>query len=96
MAILRQRHTAVSGWHRSLFHDHVPWVDGRHVVALFVLLVTLGCGLLNLVFIANAVVRQARGKGLGGIATLALFSVLSVLTAAFTIWQLALAAGISR
>ncbi len=49
---------------------------------------TVLCGLLTLFFIGAGLVSQHRGKSLGFRALLA-FTVVSLLTAAFTIWQLA-------
>lgn len=58
-----------------------------------ILVATLVFGLLTLAFIANGVVRQSRGKSAGGARTFLAVTVLSLLTAIFTIWQLALTLG---
>ncbi len=58
-----------------------------------IFLATIICGLLTLAFIVNGVVRQARGKDSGGIRGFLAVSLLSLLTAGFTVWQLALAVG---
>lgn len=50
-------------------------------------------GLLTLGFIVNVVVQHARGKAGGSARTFLVVTFLSLLTAAFTAWQLVLALG---
>jgi hypothetical protein len=52
-----------------------------------VFVATVLCGLLTLLFIVAGLVSQRRGKGMTFRSLLA-FSLISLLTAAFTIWQL--------